>query len=135
MLKLYQLTENNEGLSALISVIIIGAVALLIVRSAALTGFDTIESAYALAQGNSAYALARGCAEDALRRIQSDGTAAADNAALDFANGHCIENISWSDHDFIVAVSANHEDFYRVFKLAGSFDDGEIINISQISGE
>lgn len=67
----YSLREQN-GIAALLAVIVIGAVALLFVKNVALLSIRELDSGFISQRGTSALTMADGCIEESLRRLRLD---------------------------------------------------------------
>ena len=64
--------EHKCGFIALLTVIIIGAAALILAYGAAMLGLGALEAGYVEQRGQGAFAAADGCMEEALRHLRLD---------------------------------------------------------------
>ena len=79
---------NNEGYMLLLSVLVLGAVALAAAVSILLLGLGLERTSFALEQSNQAKALANACAEEALQQIR-DSVPFEGAGSLALGQGNC----------------------------------------------
>lgn len=79
---------NKNGYITLISVLVAGALILLITTTLLITGITFSKNGLALENSNQAKALADACAEEALQQIR-DSVAYSGGATLNIGNGSC----------------------------------------------
>ena len=119
---------NQKGISALLLVVLIGAVALIFINTTAIMSIDEVESAFISERGSSVKSLSLSCAEEALRRIQIDNSLEMSDYVLDFNDGDCVINSSISGNDFSLNIIANLGDYYHELNVDGEIVD-DVINI------
>jgi len=125
---------KNQGMAALISVLIVGAVALVMVKSLALMGIDELDSMSAYSGGEQARATAESCLEEGLHRLQLDNgyTANAENIAI--GPGSCELTVSGTGSNRELSVAAEFDGFYRYYEAAAErlSDRLELNNYNEI---
>lgn len=121
---------NQKGISALLLVVLIGAVALIFINTTAIMSIDEVESAFISERGSSVKSVAFSCAEEALRRIQIDNNLELDDYVLNFEEGNCVIGSSLSGNDFSVSVLASLEDYYHELNIEGEIVDGVVSVLS-----
>ena len=121
--------HNQKGISALLLVVLIGAVALIFINTTAIMSIDEVESAFMSERGSAIESMAFSCVEETLRRIQIDNSLEMSDYILSFDEGNCIINSSFSGADLSLNVLANLGDYYHELNAEGEIVDG-IINIS-----
>ena len=119
---------NQRGISALLLVVLIGAVALIFINTTAIMSIDEVESAFMSERGSAVKSMAFSCAEEALRRIQIDNSLEMSDYVLDFNDGDCVINSSISGNDFSLNIIANLGDYYHELNVDGEIVD-DVINI------
>ncbi len=100
--------EKNEGFVALISVLIVGAVGVVILTSLVSLGVSSVKSSISIEDGNRALMVADSCVEEALLKIREDnyfiGT-----EQVNFDEGNCF-----------YIIESNGEEV-RTVKIEGRF--------------
>lgn len=93
MKSLLKIKQVNKGYVALISVILIAAIATIIMISVVASGVTTSKTDLSLEQSMSARTLASSCAEEALEKIYETGTTSS-SGNLTIASGTCLYTIT-----------------------------------------
>ena len=85
---MFLLNKSYKGYVALITVLVVGAVSVVIVVSLILLGISSSRASFALEQSNQAKALANACAEEALQQIRNS-TPFTGSGEIEFDQGLC----------------------------------------------
>lgn len=121
-----KLINSQSGLAALLLVVIIGAVGLIAVRTAAKQGLKEIDLAFIGSQGHEALAIANACAEEILRRWQIDSNYSADNKTIVIGGGECLYSAVINGQERIVSIKASKGNYYKRIQLAATQEDDYI---------
>ncbi|KKU48575.1 hypothetical protein A3H10_03600 [Candidatus Uhrbacteria bacterium RIFCSPLOWO2_12_FULL_46_10] len=84
--------EHPVGFSALLTVLIIGVVALTMATSASLLGLGELELGYTYQKGGEAFSVADGCLEEAMRRLRLDAGYTG-SPSFPVVNGSCTISV------------------------------------------
>jgi len=108
--------QTKSGIAALVTVVIIGAAALLMAYSAALLGLGELELGYTTQRGSEAFSVTDGCLEETLRRIRLDTSygVGVETIVVLVPNGSCsivITDLGGSQRSII--VSGSTDDYYK----------------------
>ena len=109
--------STQTGMAALLTVVIIGAVALVIVRSPALLGLGEIGAVYTASQGKAALGLAHACANEVLRQWRQDENYSAIDRVLNIGDGECLVNTSAQGNERQATIRAALEDYYQTIEI------------------
>lgn len=85
--------QNKQGYVLLLTLLIVGAVGLVVTISFLLIGVGNTKTSFSLEQANQARALANACAEDALQTLH-DNTSFSGYGALSSSIGTCSYEVS-----------------------------------------
>lgn len=85
--------KYREGFIALLTVLVVGAVGVVITVSLLLLGLGSSRSSFSLEQSNQAKALANACAEEALQQIR-DSTPFSGTGSLTLGQGSCTYTVT-----------------------------------------
>lgn len=118
--------NNQKGISAILLVVLIGAVALIFISTTAIMSIDEAESAFISERASAVKSMSFSCVEEALRRIQIDNSLELSDYVLNFEDGNCVINSSISGSDIDLSVFANLGDYYNELNVHGKIIDGEI---------
>lgn len=108
-MSIYQdkLKLNQAGVAPLVTMIIIGAVTLIISLNLAYLGNGELEASVAAKDASSAADLARNCAEELLLRVGLDNAYVAQSASLSIGAGSCTISVSSIDTAKQIMVQTN----------------------------
>lgn len=95
---------SKKGATALLTVVIIGAAALIMAVSASFLSMGELDLGYTSQKGSEAFALADGCMENALRHLRIDTNYG--GGTLSFGAKSCIISITPSGGNKIVNVKS-----------------------------
>lgn len=104
------------GFSALLTVLVIGVVALAMAHSASMLGLGELDLGYTAQKGGEAFAVADGCLEETMRRIRLNTNygVGAGVIALTIANNSCtitVDDIGGNQRR--LTVSGNASGYYK----------------------
>ena len=120
------LFESQSGLAAILTVVIIGAVSLIIAKTVSSGSLDGVEMAYAENRAGEALAIAEGCIEETFRRFQLDENYSAENMTLALGNGECVIDTSADGNERIITVAGSVGEYYRRVRVDISIENGII---------
>ena len=90
-----QFIYKQNGIAAMMSVVIVGAAALLMTFTASIVALGDLEQSFVAQQGAEAFSVTDGCMEEALRRLRLDdqyAVSATENLTL--SNGSCTIDVT-----------------------------------------
>ena len=117
----------QAGAVAIYTIVAVGAISLIMVIGAARSGFNELEMADNYEKAGKVLSLAEGCAENALRRLQSDYSYLADEEEIIYGNGICRVSAIDDGSFKIINVKAEIGSFYKKIEIEASLADGQII--------
>lgn len=120
--------QYRQGYIALITVLIISAVALAIAATVSLLGIGVTQSALAGSKGENALQLAEGCAEDALLKSQKSSSYSGGNITR--PEGTCIISVSKNGNNWTITSTSTQTDFNRTVQINFVRTSGSPIDIS-----
>jgi len=120
--------HDQKGYIALITVLIISAVALAIAATVALLGIGAAQSAVAGSKGENALQLAEGCAEDALLKSQQSG--AYNGGNITRPEGTCVITVNKSGTNWTIIDTSTQIDFNRTVQVSFVRNTGSPIDLS-----
>lgn len=85
--------KNTPGFIALVSVLVVGAIAVMVAVTFLTLGIGSSQSSFSLEQSNQAKALANACAEEALQQIRSS-TPYTGTANMALGQGTCTYTVT-----------------------------------------
>lgn len=97
-------TTNRPGMMLLTTVLLMGAVALMIALSVANRGIGELSTSFNENQGIRAYDLAEGCAQNSLLRLSQNPAYTGETLSLN--EGDCVISVQSNGNDRTVSVSA-----------------------------
>lgn len=87
------INPRQNGIAAILTVIVVGMATLVMVITSALLGIDRLDTGVLAGDGRAALALADSCLEDVLRRLKLDPAVLPADYSLSLDNGSCIIEI------------------------------------------
>lgn len=118
--------NNKQGIAAIITVIVIGAVVLMMGKNLAFIGLSHFEAAGAYSQGNIAKEIAVSCAEEVIRRFQIDGNYSASNKNISIGLGQCTYITVTNDQDRTIQINIKYNNYYHQGTVVINVDNGII---------
>jgi hypothetical protein len=105
--------KGQRGATAILAVIIIGAVSLIIVNDLSLSSLNGLDRTNYFEQGSQAMAIADSCLEETMRRLQIDQNYQANNLEMSFGGGSCIINTAIEGNNIDINIKAKIDVFYK----------------------
>ncbi len=119
--------KSQSGLAALLIIVIIGATALIMAKSASLLGIGEVDMAYIMEKGEETLIMAEGCAEETLRRFRLDSNYVANDFSLPVGNGQCTINTTANGDQRTITVLGNVADYYKKIQVDMTINNEQII--------
>ncbi len=119
--------KNNNGVAALLSVVIIGAVALLMAKNSAMIGRADLDIVNNNILSSIAESNAESCLEESLRQIQLDENYTNLVLSVDLAQGSCLVEVIKNSGNYIISSEGQMLSYLKKIKLRVSFLDGAVI--------
>lgn len=120
-------TENQKGMVAILTIVIISASVLIMAISASLLGLGELDMGYTSQRGAEAFSIADGCVEEALRRIRLDEAYTSTDASLFINQGACIMNVIGDDVKTITVIASTTDGYYKKIEVNISINDSVIV--------
>jgi len=108
--KLFLCFSDQQGVVALLTVIIISAAVLIMALNASLLGLGELDLGYTSQKAGEVFSIADGCMEEALRRLRLDAAYSGD--ALNLGSGSCIIEVDTIGSISTIIVTANIDNTY-----------------------
>ena len=89
--------SNQQGMAALLTVVIIASATLIMAFNASLLGLGELDLGYTMAKGGKAMSVASACVEEAMRQLRFDP--AYSGGSLNVGDGSCIISIGVNGND------------------------------------
>ncbi|RLC38576.1 hypothetical protein DRH27_01950 [Candidatus Falkowbacteria bacterium] len=121
------IVKSQSGMAAIIIVVVIGATALVLAKSASLSGINEIDISFNKDQGEKALSLAEGCAEETLRRIQLDTSYIAADLELTYGGGYCIINTEANGSQRTITINSQVGDYFKKLEVEAELEENRII--------
>lgn len=129
-LQLNAINNDNRGATAILTVVIIGAAALIMAVAASYLGLGELDMGYVSQKGGETFAVADGCAEEALRHLRINTSYTGDTLSL--GGGSCIISISTAGADRTITVTSTIGDFNKSLEINLTLS-GDVITINSWS--
>jgi hypothetical protein len=123
-MKISAIKNNQQGMIALLTVIIISMAALTMVTTASLIGIDQLDMYYSADQGEEALILADGCLDDILRRIKLDPASLPADYTLPLDNGFCIIGMP---NNSVISVAGHVGNYVKRLQANITIDGTKVI--------
>ena len=118
--------QNKKGISALLLVVLIGAVALIFIITTVIISVDEMESAFVFKQADIVKSMAFSCAEEALRRIQIDNELEMSEYILNFSKGFCTISSTKNVDNIDLSILAKRDNYYHKLNISAEIINGKI---------
>jgi hypothetical protein len=128
---------NEQGVAALLTIIIVAAATLIMAASASLLSLGEIEQGYISQKGDEALSVAEGCTEEVLRRTRFDSDYSANTTTtLTVSNGTCtifVEQSGTNSTSTIVGTVTDQNSSYnkKIRAMYGYNASGRIITLTK----
>jgi hypothetical protein len=97
--------QEEQGFTALISILVVSAIALAIAMSITLLGIGEAKSSDDYKKGQTVLKIAQACGEEALLRVRNDDTYS--GGSLNVGDGSCTISVSTVGEDKTIDITAN----------------------------
>ncbi len=121
----YILIYNQEGVAALLIIVIISVATLIMAYNASLLGLGELEAGYSFQKGGQALAIAEACGEETLRRFKLDTNHT--GGTLNLNGGSCIINITSNSNNRIIDILSEIENYYKKIEIDIDLNGNSII--------
>ncbi len=123
---LKKIKKNQGGMTALLTIIVISAAVLIVVKNASLISITEADMAYMTEKGERALAIAEGCAEETLRRLQIDSSYTASDLSLPLGEGSCIINTISQGNSRTITIIGNIDEYYKKIEVTATINNNLI---------
>jgi hypothetical protein len=120
------LTKDNNGLAAILVVIIIGAATLLMARGAAFLGLGELDMGQTSAKGNETYYLAEACLEEALLRLKIDNDFVVTDYVLPIGDKSCRLTVSGPNSEKTITATGINGEYQKILHAEITIIEGII---------
>jgi len=103
--------KSSRGIAALVTIIVVGAAALLMAMSASILGIGELDMGYTAQKGKETDVFADACVEEALHRLRLDSNYMGGSLSLD-ANS-CIISVTANGNDRTVVATAQSGNYFE----------------------
>ena len=117
--------SDQRGITALITVVVVGAAALLMAYAASWAGIVDLDTSYLAQKGESIASFADGCLDESLQRLRYDVNYT--GGSLSFDGGTCIINVVSAGSDRTITVSASAGDYYQALRASVTLTSNVIV--------
>lgn len=106
--------KQQNGIAALITVIIISVAGLLMAYSSAFLGLGDLDMGYTSLRGGEAFTVADGCLEESFRRIKLDNNYSGGTFLIN--DGECEISVIADGANRTITASGSIDDFYSILQ-------------------
>src|SRR3989339_124642 len=121
-----KIIKSNNGLAALLVVLIIGASSLLMARGSMFLSIGEADMGETVSKSGGAYYSAESCLEEALLRIKRDNNFSVDNLELTVNGNLCVIDVSGTDTDKDILIYGTSGVYQKRLRASLSINAGEI---------
>ena len=121
------IVKNNNGVAALLSVVIIGVVALLMAKNSAMIGRADLDIVNNNIFSSIAESNAESCLEEALRQIQLDENYTNSALSIDLTQGSCIVEVVKNDRDYTLLSEGQMLVYLKSIEVQASLSGGAVM--------
>jgi hypothetical protein len=105
--------KSQNGMAAIFTILVIGAAALIMARSAAFLSMSILDTTSLVDKGRELEHLTEGCVEESLRRLQIDNDYSVTDFLLTQTNGSCLISISRENENRVIDVIGEIGDYNK----------------------
>ena len=112
--------KSPSAIAALLTIIIVSAVALIMAYTASILGLGELDMGYTIQRGAESLSVADGCMEETLRRIQLNTNYGVGEGSLNLTvtNGSCIIEVTDLGNDQRrIVVNSTSGDYYKIIQV------------------
>ena len=107
--------NNQKGMVALLTIIIVSASTLIMAISSSLLGMGELDLGYTTGRAGETLVLADGCLEEALWKIKKNVSYSGESLVL--SNGSCIINVASNGNDRTITVIGTVENYNKKIEV------------------
>ncbi len=115
--------NNNKGIAALLSVVLIGAVTLLLAKNSAVIGRADLDIVNNNILSSIAMSNAESCLEESLRQIQMDANFTSSGLSLSLEKGACLANVNQSGGIYNINSEGRIYSYLKIIEAQASWSD------------
>ncbi|MFH1661925.1 MAG: hypothetical protein ABIA02_02420 [Candidatus Falkowbacteria bacterium] len=115
--------NNNRGMAALLTVVIIAAATLIMAFNASLLGLGELDMGYTSQKGAEASSIADGCVEEAMRRLRLDSNYS--GGTLNIGSGSCIIGIVADGNNRTITVTGTAQEFHKKIQATATLSGSD----------
>ena len=119
-----KIKNDRRGVAALLTIIVVGAAALLMAYSASILGLGDLDMGYTAQKGKQAGSWADACTEEALHRFRLDANYSGETLSL--GEKSCIISVISNGNDRVIAVVASDGDFNKSLQSEITINSGVV---------
>lgn len=120
-----RIIKNQNGIAAILTIVIVGAAALLMAYSASFLGLGDLAIGYDTQRGGEAFSIADGCVEEGLRRLKLDADYGGET--LNVGDGSCIITVLPTGNNRLVTAVSALGNYHKAVEANVDIVAGEII--------
>lgn len=129
-MKIIDKLKVQKGMAALFTILVIGAAALIIARSATFLSIGSLDTTFIIDKEREVEYLTDGCIGESLRRLQLDRNYVATNFVLAQDNGSCSVTVSGSGYDRVINAIGTVGSYNKKITAELTIDDNNQIIIN-----
>ena len=115
----------EDGIAALLTVVIIGAASLIMAYSASILGLGELELGFDSGQGEEAFAVADGCIEESFRKLKLDDLYSGET--LNLGDNSCIISVSGGGSTRIITAVSTVSNYHKKIEANITISSGNIV--------
>lgn len=119
--------QNQKGMAAIFTVLVIGAAALIMARSAAFLSMGSLNTSYISDKKSEVEYLTEGCVEESLRRLQIDHDYTIIDLALVQDEGSCLMTVEGNGGERVITAIGTIGDYHKKITANVTMNNDEII--------
>ncbi|MBD3311545.1 MAG: hypothetical protein GF349_03545 [Candidatus Magasanikbacteria bacterium] len=116
--------QDSRGVAALLTIVIVGAAALIMAYSTSVLGLGELEMGYSSQKGDQALLLADGCIEEALNRLRLDAGYTGSNLYL--GDGSCIIGVSGVGGSRVIFATGTVDIYTKVIRVEATLSGSNV---------
>ncbi|MBU4217208.1 hypothetical protein L6270_05270 [Candidatus Parcubacteria bacterium] len=105
--------SNQKGMAAIFTILVIGAAALIMARSAAFLSMSSLNTSFVSDKKSEVEYLTEGCIEESLRRLQFDHNYAVIDLNLMQGDGSCLMTVEGGGDERLIIAEGTITDYHK----------------------
>ena len=122
-----KLFSDQRGITALVTIVVVGAAALLMAYGASWAGIVDLDTSYLAQKGESVAAFADGCLDEALQRLRYNINYT--GGSLSINENSCIINVVSAGSNRTINISASSGNYYQALQASVTLS-GNVITLN-----